>query len=259
MDVLLTNDDGIFARGLRALHTALVRAGHTVHTVAPMYQQSGVGHSLTVFEPLRTKDIRDGEFRGTAVYGTPTDCVKLGLGCLVPQRPDLVIAGINHGPNSGPDIFYSGTVGAAAEAAHDRVASMAVSHGGFESAGELEKAARHAVALAERIDWHGLPPGRVVNVNYPACGFAELQGVSVCRQSGAVWRNIYSERKDPRGASYWWLEGDIPPESIEPGSDRDMLARGYVTITPLCFEYTDGQSVRLLAGLEKTPSDSGGC
>ena len=113
MDVLLTNDDGIRARGLRALYAALLEAGHTVHVVAPRTQQSGVGHSLTVFEPVRAMDFEEPNFKGLGIYGTPTDCVKLALGQLLPKKPDMVISGINAGPNVGPDILYSGTVGAA--------------------------------------------------------------------------------------------------------------------------------------------------
>ncbi len=116
---------------LRALYAALREAGHTVYVVAPMTQQSGVGHSLTVFEPVRATVIEEPGFTGTGVFGTPTDCVKLALGRLLPQRPDLVMSGINAGANVGPDILYSGTVGAATEAAHEELPSMAVSHDSF--------------------------------------------------------------------------------------------------------------------------------
>lgn len=246
MDVLLTNDDGINAAGLRSLYKALRARGHNVNVVAPMHQQSGVGHSLTVFEPLRSQKIVDGDFEGHGIYGTPTDCVKLGLGCLSPTRPNLVMSGINLGPNAGPDIFYSGTVGAAAEAAHDNVPSMAISWGGFSPADVLEKIAAHAVELAEKIDWQALAPKRVVNVNYPNVNFGEIKGLRICPQSLAIWRNIYEERLDPRGSSYWWLDGDVPRDSILEGTDKDLLARGYITITPLRFEYTDEEGIGAL-------------
>ena len=112
MRVLLTNDDGIRAEGLRAMYRALREAGHTVHVVAPMHEQSGVGHSLTFFDPLRAHKIEEPDFEGLGLYGTPTDCVKLALGNLLKKRPDMVISGINAGSNVGPDILYSGTVGA---------------------------------------------------------------------------------------------------------------------------------------------------
>lgn len=252
MHVLLSNDDGIMAPGLRALYAALVEAGHTVTAVAPLRQQSGVGHSLTVFEPLRTRVIEEPGFSGIGVHGTPTDCVKLGLGALSPKRPDLVMAGINLGPNVGPDIFYSGTVGAAAEGAHDGVPSMAISHADHSGRQDLTAHARHAVALAGRIDWQKLPPRRVLNLNYPAGDLPEGE-VRVCPQSDAVWRNIYARREDPRGDPYWWLTGDVPPESIRPGTDKDLLLSGHVTLTPLRFEYTDDAALAALSDMELAP------
>ena len=249
MHVLLSNDDGIMAPGLRALYAALVEAGHTVLAVAPLRQQSGVGHSLTVVEPLRTRVIEEPGFTGIGVHGTPTDCVKLGLGALSQKRPDLVMAGINLGPNVGPDIFYSGTVGAAAEGAHDGVPSMAVSHADHSGRQDLTAHARHAVALAERIDWSKLPERRVLNLNYPAGDLPEGE-VRVCPQSAATWRNIYARREDPRGDPYWWLTGDVPGESIGQGTDKHLLLAGHVTLTPLRFEYTDDAALDALSGMD---------
>ncbi|WP_297219393.1 5'/3'-nucleotidase SurE [uncultured Desulfovibrio sp.] len=239
MDVLLTNDDGIRAPGLRALYAALREAGHTVHVVAPMRQQSGVGHSLTVFDPLRAMEISEADFSGIGLYGTPTDCVKLALGNLLKKRPDLVMSGINAGPNVGPDILYSGTVGAATEAAHEALPTMAVSCDVASDKDDLLPQARHAVALAQRIQWKRLAPRRVINVNYPRGPLEKSKGLRICPQTSAVWKNAYLERKDPRGAPYWWLVGEIPPQTINAGSDKDLLNRGYVTVTPLRFEFTD--------------------
>ena len=247
MDILLTNDDGIRAKGLRALYAALVEAGHTVHVVAPMRQQSGVGHSLTVFEPVRAMEFVEPEFRGLGVYGTPTDCVKLALGHLLPRRPDMVISGINAGPNVGPDILYSGTVGAATEAAHEDLPSIAVSHDCHDPGdADLIPQARHLASLALRVDWSRLGHRRVLNINYPACPLDRAKGLRVCPQTSAVWKNTYTERRDPRGAPYWWLEGEIPAETIEAGSDKDMLNRGYIVLTPLRFDFTDQAGLQAL-------------
>ncbi len=245
MDVLLTNDDGIRASGLRALYAALREAGHTVHVVAPMRQQSGVGHSLTVFEPLRAMPFEETDFSGLGIYGTPTDCVKLALGSLLKKAPDIVMSGINLGSNVGPDILYSGTVGAATEAAHENLPSMAVSYDGGGPV-DLTGQARHAVALAEAIDWSRLEPRRVVNLNYPGRPFEQAKGLRVCPQTSAVWKNVYLERRDPRGDPYWWLEGEIPAHTINAGSDKDLLNRGYITLTPLCFEFTDQAGLKAL-------------
>lgn len=245
MKVLLTNDDGIRAAGVRALYEALVERGHTVWLVAPMRQQSGVGHSLTVFEPLRSRRYADGAYAGIALYGTPTDCVKLGLSSIVPERPDLVMSGINLGPNTGPDILYSGTVGAATEACHADMPAMAVSDDEREGA-DLHAKALHAVSLAERIDWHSLPSWRVVNVNYPAGPLSASKGLRVCPQSMAFWKNGYERRMDPMGNPYWWIRGEIEGEKIGTGTDRDLLTRGYITVTPLCFDFIDRESLALL-------------
>ena len=250
MDVLLTNDDGIRAPGLRALYAALREAGHTVHVVAPMRQQSGVGHSLTVFEPLRAQRVHENDFEGLGLYGTPTDCVKLALASLLDRRPDLVISGINAGPNVGPDILYSGTVGAATEAAHEALPSLAVSCDVASPGDDVREQARHAVGLAERIAWGRLAPRRVVNLNYPRGPLSQARGVKDCAQTTAVWVNGYEERRDPRGEPYWWLGGEIPPHTVNAGSDKDMLNRGYITLTPLRFEFTDEDGMRLLEGMD---------
>lgn len=249
MDVLITNDDGIRAIGLRALYTALKESGHTVHVVAPMRQQSGVGHSLTVFEPLRGLEFEEENFHGFGVYGTPTDCVKLALGTLLENRPDLVLSGINAGPNVGPDILYSGTVGAATEGCHENLPTMAISNDETEPVDILAKA-RHAVHIAEVLDWKHIPPRRVINVNYPRGRLNQAKGIKVCAQTTAVWKNSYQERRDPRGMKYWWLEGEIPAEDINAGSDRDLLTRGFITLTPLCFDFTDRESIRRLNAMD---------
>lgn len=239
MNVLLTNDDGITSAGLRALYNALQERGHEVLAIAPMRQQSGVSHALTVFDPLRIQHIAEGDFRGIGVHGTPTDCVKLALGQLVERPPDLVIAGINLGRNVGPDIYYSGTVGAAAEAAHADIPSIAFSHADHSGATDLSEVGRHAIALAEQVAAMRLLPGRVINVNYPSCPLPQAKGPRICIQAPAKWIDAYSKRVDPRGAPYWWLGGDMAEDTIPPDSDLDLLYKDYITITPLKFEYND--------------------
>lgn len=250
MRVLLTNDDGINAPGIRALYKALKKAGHLVYAVAPMRQQSGVGHSLTVFEPLRAENIKDADFEGTGIYGTPTDCVKLALGQLVKPEPDLVMAGINIGSNVGPDIFYSGTIGAAAEAAHGKIPSMAISHGDYTGSTNLEDIAEHAVHLAEMIDWKKIAKGKVVNINYPPCTLRECRGARICHQSPAMWKNKYEQRFTPGGRPYWWLCGEMDMDSIIDDTDERLLKENFITITPLKFEMTDEESVGQLRDMK---------
>jgi len=248
MRILLTNDDGIQAAGLAAMYEALQEAGHSVHVVAPVTEQSAVGHALTVFVPLRVKEFRKIGFFGHGVYGTPTDCVKLALFRLLPEKPDLVVAGMNAGPNVGPDILYSGTVAAATEAAHLGFPALALSMEDFRLTDAKEQA-RHAAGLVGRIDWQSLPPRCVVNVNYPKLPIARTRGLRVCPQTRAVWKDWYDERNDPRGNSYWWLHGEIPPETVDAGSDRDLLSLGYITLTPLRFDFTDREHMGLFESL----------
>jgi 5'-nucleotidase len=248
MRILLTNDDGIQAAGLAAIYEALLEAGHSVHVAAPVTEQSAVGHALTVFVPLRVKEFRKNGFFGHGVYGTPTDCVKLALSRLLPEKPDLIVSGINAGPNVGPDILYSGTVAAATEAAHLGFPALALSMEDFRLTDAGEQA-RHAAGLVGRIDWQRLPPRRVVNVNYPNLPLAQTRGLRVCPQTSAVWKDWYDERHDPRGNPYWWLQGEIPPETVDAGSDRDLLSQGYITLTPLRFDFTDREHMGLFDGL----------
>ena len=248
MRVLLTNDDGIHAVGLRAIYDALRKAGHIVEVVAPMSEQSAVGHSITILSPLRVKLVQEKGFAGHGVYGTPTDCVKLGISELMAEAPDIVVSGINAGANVGPDILYSGTVAAATEAAHLGFPALAVSHDSFQPA-DLEQHAEYAVTVMERIPWAELPPRRVMNLNLPDRPVAAFQGLSLCRQTSAIWQDWYDRREDPRGRAYWWLQGAIPPDKVTPGSDKGLLTDGWATLTPLKFEFTDLPTLETLRDL----------
>lgn len=250
MNVLLTNDDGIQAAGLRAIYRALTDRGHTVAAVAPMRQQSGVSRSITVFEPLRSEEFREDDFIGTGVHGTPTDCVKLGLAEFAGQQPDIVISGINIGRNVGPDLFYSGTVAGAAEGAHAGLKSLALSRAGGSPGADMGAVARHAAILAEKVAQMDMPAGRVINVNYPSRRLEEALGPVVCKQSLATWVNVYERKQDPRGWPYWWLTGEMKMKAGEK-SDLALLEQGYITITPLKFEYTDHDMLDALAEFEK--------
>lgn len=245
MNVLLSNDDGIQSPGIQAMYKALRDAGHEVLAVAPMQQQSGKSHSITVFEPLRGKSYKEDNFKGIGIYGTPSDCIKIGLGKLSVTSPDLVISGINDGQNVGPDIFYSGTIGAAAEGAHAGIPSIAVSHAGQASPEEMERSAAHLVSLLEQIDWNKVPKGRVISVNYPSCGLEDAKGVRICPQSSAVMDNAFIERPDPRGESYWWMDCNVEDDPSQV-NDRNLLREGYITVTPLKFDFTDYESLEEL-------------
>lgn len=248
MRVALTNDDGIHAAGLRAIYKALLDAGHQVEVIAPMTEQSAVGHSITIHDPLRVKKIVEENFVGYGIYGTPTDCVKLGISELLTERPDIVVSGINAGANVGPDILYSGTVAAATEGAHLGFPALAVSHDSFKPS-DLAAHARYAVALMERIPWNELPPRRVMNLNLPDRPVERFEGLRLCHQTSAIWKDWYYRREDPRGNPYWWLDGNIPPEKVTTGSDKGLLTDGWATLTPLKFDFTDMPTLEKMKAL----------
>lgn len=245
MIVALTNDDGIRATGLRSLYKALIDARHEVRVIAPKNEQSAVGHAITVRDPLRMKRYDENGFRGFGITGTPADCVKLGLSVLLDEEPDIVLSGINAGANVGPDIMYSGTVAAAREAAAMGYPAMALSFDSFKPA-DLSEYAQYAVSLMERIPWLKIPEKRIINVNFPDVPFENCKGLKVCPQTGAVWHDWYHEHLDPRGTPYWWLDGNIPPEMVAPGTDRALLTEGWMTLTPLRFDFTDTEIIAML-------------
>lgn len=246
MNILLTNDDGIQAVGLRALYRALMDAGHEVHVVAPVTEQSAVGHAVTLSSPLRVKEFKETAFQGLGVYGTPVDCVKLGISTLLATRPELVVSGINAGANVGVDILYSGTVSAATEGALMGLPALAVSYDAFNPVDLAEQAAA-AAALLARVPWAKLPEQTLLNLNYPARSMAETKGLRLCRHTSAMYRDWYDARNDPRGRPYYWLDGVIPAEKLEPDTDRALLTQGYVTLTPLRFDFNDPGTLEALA------------
>lgn len=245
MIVALTNDDGIRATGLRSLYRALTDAGHEVRVIAPKDEQSAVGHAITVRDPLRMKRYDENGFKGFGITGTPADCVKLGISVLLDEEPDIVLSGINAGANVGPDIMYSGTVAAAREAAAMGYPAMALSYDSFQPA-DFSEYAKYAVSLMETIPWLQIPDKRIINVNFPNVPFEKCKGLKVCPQTTAVWHDWYHEHLDPRGAPYWWLDGNIPPEMVAPGTDRALLTDGWMTLTPLRFDFTDADTIGML-------------
>ncbi|MFP4212772.1 MAG: 5'/3'-nucleotidase SurE [Desulfohalobiaceae bacterium] len=250
MHIILTNDDGIWALGLRSMYQELCAAGHLVTVIAPLTEQSAVGHAVTLSSPLRIKKVNDGDFQGYGISGTPVDCVKIALGTVFDIDPDLLISGINGGANVGVDVLYSGTVAAATEAALAGVPALAVSIDDFQPQ-ELSQQAEFAARLASSQDWKTLPQRRILNLNFPACPWQECLGLQICPQTQAVYQDWYEKRVDPRGGDYYWLCGDIPPQDLEPGSDRDLLSQGYMTLTPLTFDFTDWNLLKKLSSQQE--------
>ena len=254
MRILLTNDDGIHACGLRAMSKALAAAGHSVRVVAPLTEQSAVGHAVTMSVPLKARAIKENGFSGLGVTGTPVDCVKLGLTTLLEgEGVDLVVSGMNAGANVGVDILYSGTVAAATEAALMGFPALAVSMDDFAPR-DLSAQAAFAAGLAGRIPWPDLPPQCMLNLNFPAHPWDEVRGLRLCPQTSAAYHDWYVARQDPRGNAYYWLEGVIPKDKVAAGTDRALLWEGWMTLTPLRFDFTDRATLDTLdsAGLIDT-------
>jgi len=246
--ILLTNDDGIGAAGLRALEEALSPLGD-VTVVAPDSERSGSSQALTLHQPLRVKTLDDHHF---AVGGTPTDTVILALYQLLPQKPHLVVSGINPGGNLGENLIYSGTVAAAQEAALHGVPSFAISLVGRDPE-DFSGACGIAFQLAGRILQEGLPPGIALNVNVPR---HEIRGVRLTRQSQKISQNVVQEKKDPRGRPYYWLDETLPHRKVEPDSDYAAIFAHEVSITPLEVDRTHHPSLNHLSSwlpdLQKT-------
>ena len=247
MRILLTNDDGIQAVGIRDLYKALVAAGHEVMVVAPISEQSAVGPAITIAMPLRVKAFKENGFRGLGVSGTPADCVKLALTTLCPDAPDVVVSGINAGANVGVDIIYSDTVSAATEGGLMGYPAVAVSHDDYAHTYLAEQGAYVVDFLAGR-PWEVAPQRCVLNLNFPACPVGETKGLRLCPPTAAVYNDWYGTRQDPRGRNYYWLTGVIPPEALLPETDRALLSAGYITLTPLRFDFTDLDTMEKLAG-----------
>lgn len=254
LSVLVTNDDGIQAAGIRALAQALTEVADVL-VVAPDRQRSGTGHGVTVHKPLRVDPVNLGEgIEAYRVNGTPSDCVKLGVQTILDTPPDMVFSGINAGGNLGTDVLYSGTVSGAIEGTLLGIPSAAISL----VRGEVQDysgAAAFAVQLARRIKAYGLPEGTLLNINVPGIDPAAIKGVRVTRLGTRRYRDVFHPRTDPRGKTYYWLAGEVV--ELDPASDIDSAAveQGYISITPLRYNLTH-DSFR--PELEKWEWDHGG-
>ena len=237
MQILLTNDDGIYALGLRALERELRHMGE-VCVVAPATEQSGVGHSITFLKPLVAREEFDGDRRrGWAVEGSPADSVKLGIFEFCPRRPDLIVSGINGGLNAGINVLYSGTVAAAIEGAFFEITSVAVSLEYNEHA-RFDDAARLARRVIEQILEQKGPEPQLYNLNIPTVALERPTSLRVVPMGVNRYGEEFERRIDPRGRKYYWMTGTFPKLPAEPETDLTALAKGHVTLTPLNFDMT---------------------
>ena len=234
MMFLISNDDGIFAPALRRLKDELAPLGRVV-IVAPDRDQSATSHSLTLHRPFRIHRHDEDVF---SVDGTPTDCVVTAFYGLLDARPDMVISGINHGPNMGEDVFYSGTVAAALEGTLQGVPAIAASLVTRELT-DFAEPARFVARLVQRMLEHGLPRRQLLNVNIPHRPWEEIQGVRVTRLGSRRYQDTLIRKVDPRGRDYYWIGGEDPVWRPDEGTDFHSVDAGYVSVTPLQLELTD--------------------
>jgi len=237
MNILLTNDDGIHAPGLRALHKSL-SLDHRVFIVAPEMEQSAVGHSITLTNPIRVKEIyNNSEFFGYAISGTPADCIKVALADLLEVKPDAVVSGINLGANVGINLLYSGTVSAATEAAMLGLPAIAVSLDTYANP-DFTHAADFTRRLTQQLTGLNLVQHVCLNVNVPSVPRNQVRGVAWVKQNQIGVKENFTRRLDPRGNIYYWQGGENSPSNLDPDSDVNLLAQKMITITPIKYDLT---------------------
>jgi len=260
MKILISNDDGIAAIGIRALVEAL-SCSHDVYVVAPDRERSAAGHSLTLHTPLRVEELdsKFGAKRVWATTGTPGDCVKMALCAILEEHelPDIVISGINHGPNLGTDILYSGTVSCAMEGAMLGYPSMAVSLCSMSNDPiYFTETANFVARFLPKIETLNFPKKTILNVNTPALEEADVAGVEITKLGEKMFTNEYEKRADPRGKIYYWMAGELTSAEEDDGTDITAVRNNRISITPVTFEMTHKS---IMAELENSFCKGGIC
>jgi len=257
LNLLISNDDGIFALGVRTLANTLANRGYQITVVCPDRERSATGHGLTLHHPIRAERI-DGIFENSvnawSCSGPPSDCVKFALSAVVKSPPDFVLAGINHGSNLGTDILYSGTVSAAMEGLLEGIPSMAFSLASFTET-RFQPAADFACELVEQLSASPLPQATLINVNIPPVAKDAIAGVVLTRQGLRRYIENFKKRQDPRGKNYYWLAGEVVHEIEQPDhvhlgadilTDVQAIQKNYITLTPLQYNLTDVEAFHCL-------------
>ena len=236
--ILVTNDDGVTAPGIRALVEMAKEFGE-VYVVAPDSPQSGMGHAVTLNSTLFCDEIEvDEEVKEYACSGTPVDCVKLAVSQILPRKPDLCISGINHGSNSSVNVIYSGTMSAAVEAGIEGIPAIGFSLCDFAYNADFKAGEKFIKRVIAEVLKNKLPKGVVLNVNIPKLKEHEIKGIKVCRQADAKWEEKFDKREDPRGRTYYWMSGEF--KNLDKGDDTDerALEEGYVSVVPVRYDLT---------------------
>ena len=244
--ILVTNDDGIYAKGIHQLIEAAKAFGKVV-VVAPSKPQSAMGHAITIHKPLRVVpvDFFDG-VEAYACSGTPVDCVKIAVDKILHRKPDLCVSGINHGSNSSINIIYSGTLSAAMEAALEGIPAIGFSLLDYRSTADMTAAGTIAQQVIDKVLHFAMPAHHLLNVNIPNLPLDQIKGIRICRQAEAHWDEHYDERTDPQGGRYFWLTGKFIVEDEGTDTDEYALKNGYVSVVPVQYDLTAHEDISRL-------------
>ncbi|MDP4290060.1 MAG: 5'/3'-nucleotidase SurE [Bacteroidota bacterium] len=245
--ILITNDDGISAKGIRYLIQLMCQLGEVV-VIAPDKPQSGMGHAVTFSNPLRLNLISSGpNYLEYSCNGTPADCVKLGQKVVLKQKPDLIVSGINHGSNTSVNILYSGTMAAVLEGAMESIPAIGFSVNDYSPIADFDHTEKYILSITRNVLQNGLPHNGCLNVNFPARQAEGIKGVKVVRQGRAYWDETFEERKDPRHRKYYWLSGEF--RNIDSGTDNDewAIANNYIAIVPIQLDMTDYAAIKKIS------------
>ena len=244
--ILVTNDDGITAPGLRTLISVMNTIGDVV-VVAPDSPQSAMGHAITINSTLHIEKVTiDGKQPEYSCSGTPADCVKMAVNEILERRPDICVSGINHGSNSSINVIYSGTMSAALEAGIEGIPAIGFSLLDYNWNANFEHCKSFVETITRQVLEHGLPDGVVLNVNLPNLEKKDIKGIKVCRQARANWKEEFDKRTNPMGREYYWLTGKFV--NMDKGEDTDewALEHGYVSVVPVHFDLTAHHTIQKL-------------
>jgi 5'-nucleotidase len=245
--ILVTNDDGVTSPGIRALVEAMRPLGNIV-VVAPDSPQSGMGHAITIDQPLRIKPIQ--LFEGIDTWqctGTPVDCVKLAVDKVLHRKPDLCVSGINHGANSSINVIYSGTMSAAMEAAIEGIPAIGFSYLDYSFDADFAASREIANRVSTAVLKNGLPDATLLNVNIPKLPINKIKGIKVCRQANGKYDEEFAERVDPRNTKYYWLTGKFAINDNGADTDEWALRHGFVSVVPTQFDLTAHHAIPRLS------------
>jgi 5'-nucleotidase len=249
--ILVTNDDGITAPGIRALIEVMNTLGDVV-VVAPDSVQSGMGHAVTIHSTLYLDEVKidDGPQKEYKSNGTPVDCVKLAISEVLDRKPDLVVSGINHGANSSINVIYSGTMSAAVEAGIEGIPAIGFSLLDFHWDADFSASKHYVEKITKQVLEQGMPEGVVLNVNIPKLPLSDIKGVKVGRQANAKWVEAFDKRTNPHGRQYYWLTGEF--KNFDQGTDTDIYAleNNYVSVVPVQFDLTAHRWIENFKNLE---------